>query len=228
MKVARVILEQTVLRFDKGQESEDKFIRELTKMSILADAGMYVEPSKVKHGSGETVTKIQSEWMVPYITACCLDEDDAADGFVQKVMETRKDQRKALENQKTADKVPCMSNVMSKMMTQLHQHPCREYRWLKLDVDTKDVELIQQLQESLKGATVLVAVESRGGYHVILEKGPFCQSLYKFVRSTNQGVPKEEQWITIENDGALLAIPGTNQGGFAVQCRTEMWRQGVK
>mmetsp|Transcript_690 Transcript_690/g.395 ORF Transcript_690/g.395 Transcript_690/m.395 type:complete len:145 (-) Transcript_690:56-490(-) len=144
-------------------------------------------------------------------------------------MERRRDQRKALEKQKPADAVLFMSNIMSKMQTLLHQHPYKEHRWLKLDVDTKDPELIQQLQETLKGGNIVVAVESRGGYHVVLEKGPFCRSLYKFATAVNEGVPKEDQWITIENnEGPMLAIPGTNQGGFVVQCAIEMWKQGVK
>ena len=83
-----------------------------------------------------------------------------------------------------------MSNVMSTMTTLLHQHPCSKYRWLKLDVDTKDPTLIQQLQESMKGATIIFAAETRGGYHVVLEKGPVCQSLYKLARKVNEGVPK--------------------------------------
>lgn len=227
MKAAKIILEQKVLRFDQGQKSEDAFIQELLKMSILADAGIYVESSKSNKVAAATT--IKQEWMVPYITAFPLDEDDAADGFVAKLMEVRKEQRKALEKQKTADKAPCMSNVMSKMTTLLHQHPYKECRWLKLDVDTKDLELVQQLQESMRGAVVLFAAESRGGYHVVLKKGQFCESLYKFVCTVNKGVPKEDHWISIENhDGPLLAIPGTNQGGFVVQCRTEMWKEGVK
>lgn len=221
MKMDNVILERTVLRFDRGQESEDKFIRELKKMEILADAGIYVEPSK----GASAETTIRPKWIVPYITAFCSDEDDAADAFVTKVMETRKDQRKALEKQKPADTAPTMSNVIGKMQSLLRQNPCKEHRWLKLDVDTKDLELLQQLQESLKGANIIFAAESRGGSHVILEKGPCCQSLYKFVRTVNEGVPKEEQLITIENNsGPLLVIPGTKQGGFVVRCTTEMWR----
>jgi len=224
-----LILERTVLRFDKGQCSEDAFIRELSKFEVLADAGMYFETSKESSGSTPTKKTIKPEWMVPYITAHCLDEDDAADAFVAKVLETRKDQRKALQKSTPADKAPSMANVMSTMRTLLYQHPCKEDRGLKLDVDTKDPALIQQLQESMKGATILFAAESRGGYHVILEKGPCCQSLYKFARQVNIGVPKEEQWITIENNkGPLLAIPGTNQGGFVVKCATEMWQEQVK
>ena len=221
MNMGTLILERAVLRFDKGQESEDKFIRELRKFDILADNGMYVEP-KVK-------TVIKPQWTVPYITAFPLDEDDAADAFVAKVIEIRKDQRKALEKSKTADEAPNMSNIMSKMNTLLHQHPCKNHKWLKLDVDTKDPALIQQLQDSMEGAIVVFAAESRGGYHVVLEKGPVCRSLYKFAQLVNEGVPKEDQWITVENNsGPLLAIPGTSQGGFIVQSATEIWRRGVE
>ena len=169
------------------------------------DAGMYMK---------EKIT-CKPEWMVTYVTAFPLDEDDAADAFVAKVIETRKDQRKALEKQKSADTAPTMANIMSKMQTLLHQHPCKT--------------LIQQLQDSMKGASIVFAAETRGGFHVVLEKGPVCQSLYNFARLVNEGVPKEEQWITIENNsGPLVAIPGTNQGGFVVRSATEIWRRGVE
>ena len=38
---------------------------------------------------------------------------------------------------------------------------------------------------------------------------------------------KEDQWITIgDNSSPLLAILGTNQGGFVVQFATELCQQG--
>ena len=217
LKMQCLILKRTVLRFDQGQVSEDKFIRELLKMDVLAENGLYVKPI------------IKPSWMVPYITAFPLDEDDAADAFVDKVIQTRREQRKALESARTADSAPSMSNVVSKMHTLLHQHPSKIHRWLKLDVDTKDPRLVQQLQEVIKGAKIIFATESRGGYHVILEKGSFCQSLYRFAAAVNRDCAKEDQWITIENNsGPLLAIPGTNQGGFVVKDATEMWQSSVR
>lgn len=99
---------------------------------------------------------------------------------------------------------------------------------LKLDVDTKDPTLIKQLQKSINSAVIVMAAETRGGYHVVVEKGPWCRSLYDFARAVNDGVPKEDQWITIENNrGPMYAIPGTSQGGFEVKIRTEMWQQAV-
>lgn len=232
MNTGCLILERSALRFDRGRESEDAFVRELRKFELLAENGLYSEKQRgtadAEPRSGSARIEIKPEWMVPYITAFGLDEDDAADAFVAKVVETRQHQRKALEKSKHKDTAPSMANVMSKMQTLLHQHPCRSFRWLKLDVDTKDPTLVQQLQESMKGATIVFAVESRGGYHVVLEKGPWCKSLYKFARDVNEGVPKEDAWITIENNsGPMLAIPGTRQGGFVVAEATDIWRRGV-
>ena len=204
-----LILERTILHFDKGQESEDDFIRELRKYEILANAGMYRDKKK-------TGKQLQLSWMVVYITAYPLDEDDAADGFVDKVLEKRKEQRKSLakvDRKNNGGVVPSMTRNISIVRTQLHTHPSKKWKMLKLDVDTKDPVLLQQLQDSMKGGTVVVAAETRGGYHVVLEKGPCCQGLYKFVMRVNGGVPHEDQWITIENnDGPMFAVPGTNQG----------------
>ena len=74
-----------------------------------------------------------------------------------------------------------------------------------------------------------MAVETRGGFHIILEKGPWCQALYALEKRVNNGIAHEDQWLTIENNsGPMLAIPGTNQGGFTVQAATDAWRKGVQ
>merc|ERR1712224_695582 len=168
---------------------------------------------------------------VAYLTAYGLDEDDAADAFVSKVAETRTWQRRALQKSKPAEKAPSMSRVVSKMASLLHSHPCHEQRrrWLKLDVDTKDSALVERLQHCLKGAAIIFAAETRGGYHVLFEKGPWCRELYDLERNVNENVPnKEDRWITIEaNNGPMIAIPGTNQGGFLVRSATESWRRAV-
>jgi len=253
-----VILERIVLSFDKEMESEDLFIQELKKMNILANAGFYTEPERSSKARGKggggggaigienpslngdgssTKMILKSEWMVPYITAFGLDEDDAADAFVQKVMDTRKEQRRMLlvekskQTKKTSNtRTPCMSNITSKMKSLLHQHPSNDYRWLKLDVDTKQSDLILELQQSLMGGTILYAAETRGGYHVVLEKGPCCKSLYTFASQLGKKRDvEEEDWLTIENNtGPMVAIAGTNQGGFLVRNVTEEWRERVK
>jgi len=62
---------------------------------------------------------------------------------------------------------------------------------------------------------------------VILEKGSNLQALYKMEKRVDEGVAKEDQWLTIENNfGPMLAIPGTNQGGFQVQSATDKWQKG--
>lgn len=40
------IFERTVLPFDKGQQSEDKFILELRKMDVLLSNGLYTQQQK--------------------------------------------------------------------------------------------------------------------------------------------------------------------------------------
>lgn len=40
MTMGTIILERVILHFDKGQKSEDKFIRELRKFDVLANAGL--------------------------------------------------------------------------------------------------------------------------------------------------------------------------------------------
>lgn len=214
-----ILLERTILYFDQGQESEDAFIRELRKIEVLAEAGFYRNPRKPEQ-------TIPLAWMVVYLTAYPLDEDEAADAFVSKVLSTRQEQRRAHAKE---DQHQGMTHILSKVRKLLHQHPCKVCRWLKLDVDTKDPELVEQLQNTLKGAAILQAVETRGGYHVIMEKGPCCKGLYALERKCNQGVAQEDQWLTIENSsGPLLAIPGTNQGGFTVQSVSDVWRQAVQ
>lgn len=42
------IFERTVLPFDKGQQSEDKFILELRKMDVLLSNGLYTQQQKMR------------------------------------------------------------------------------------------------------------------------------------------------------------------------------------
>lgn len=213
-----IILERTILYFDKGQASEDAFVQALRKIQVLADAGWYTNPRQRQQ-------VIPAAWMVVYITAYPLDEDDAADALVTKVLKMRQTQRRAVANGKTVE--PALTHLVSKVETLLRQHPSCSQRWLKLDVDTKDTTLLEQLYTALGPDAVLVrVVETRGGFHVILEKGPCCRALYATAKRVNSGVPQQEQWLTIENnDGPLLAIPGTSQGGFIVKDVTEEWHE---
>lgn len=166
--------------------------------------------------------------MVAYITAYPLDEEEAADVLISNILDVRKEQRRAYVNEKPIDDVPFISNLSGKVKTALHQSPCKNWRYVKLDVDTKEEARLEQLYKALAGATIVTAVETRGGYHVVLEKGPWCQAFYQAVQQINGRLSKEDQWIMIENSsGPMLAIPGTRQGGFVVKDRTAIWRTSV-
>jgi len=214
------ILEQRILDFDDEERAEERFIRELRKAEVLAQAGMYTD---------EKNAPIQIDWMVAYITAYPLDEDDATDAFIAHVLERRKDRRQALRNNKMDASQPIMSKPMKAMQTFLHKSPCRMERLLKLDIDTKDPALLHQLYTAMHEAVVVVAAETRGGYHVVIERGKCCQGLWKFARDINTQIEKAYQWITIEDGtGPMFAIPGTNQGGFTVRLATEQWREALQ
>jgi len=223
---SQYILERHILDFggDAPIKAEDRFVRELRKCEALAAAGMYTDENNVP---------LQKAWMVAYITAYPLDEDDACDAFMTHVLERRKARRRQVankqQNNKTVDVTePVMRKIMSSLQTFLHQNPCRTHRLLKLDVDTKDPVLLRQLYSAMHEATVVVAAETRGGYHVVIERGRCCQSLWKFARDVNATVAHQDQWITIEDgNGPLLAIPGTNQGGFTVRLATEEWKEAL-
>lgn len=63
---------------------------------------------------------------------------------------------------------------------------------------------------------------------IVLEKGKAYRALYKLASIVNAEVPKQDQWLTLENNnGPMLAIPGTCQGGFAVKDATREWQVAV-
>lgn len=218
------ILERHILDFGgDSTKAEDRFVRELRKCEALATAGLYTDENGVP---------LQKGWMVAYITAYALDEDDASDAFITHVLERRKERRRQANKPNSNETVdgtePVMKKIMSTLQTLLHKSPCRDRRLLKLDIDTKDPELLRQLHSAMHEAAVVVAMETRGGFHVVIERGRCCQNLWKFARDVNANVAPQDQWITIEDgSGPLLAIPGTNQGGFTVRLATEEWKKAL-
>jgi hypothetical protein len=231
MSEGSIILERKIMYFDatSSTRAEDDFIREMQKFELLARAGFYKNPK-----TGQT---LHLSCMVIYITAYPLDEDDACDAFMTKIIQQRKEYRRSwfhrLETnipQSPPKKVVVHSHphLMSQLQTCLHQSPCKRHRMLKLDIDTKHPDLLRQLFQTMRegGNTVLMAIETRGGYHVVLERGPSCQNIWKFAQTINDGVRKQDQWITIEdNSGPMIVIPGTRQGGFPCRIVTDFWRQ---
>jgi len=202
-------------------KAEDQFIRKLRKCEVLANAGLYTDEDDVA---------LKLECMVVYVTAYPLDEDDAVDAFIEHVLERRKEQRRALKNKKAdAATGPIVSKPVRVLESLLHQNPCRMHRLMKLDIDTKDPVLLRQLQTAMCEATVVVAAETRGGYHLVIERGKSCENLYKFAREINSKTKFADQWITIEKgNGPMLAVPGTKQGGFTMRLATDEWKEALK
>lgn len=214
-----VIVDRTVVH------NKVSLLRQLQKYEILAQAGFYQDDA------GET---IQPQWMAPYITLFALNEDDALDALTGWVTDQRRQQRHAfLARNKEApstnpSSAPALSRLDRRWISLLHKSPCSQFSgWLKLDVDTKDPEKIRLLQGALSQCTVLLAIETRGGYHVVVETGKSTQELYHFVHRNGAG---NEEWVTLENKGKgpMLAMPGTKQGGFVVRLVTEEWQDSVK
>lgn len=111
----------------------------------------------------------------------------------------------------------------------LQQSPSLQHRLLKLDIDTKDPELIGSLQFAMRDCKCVLAVETRGGFHVVVERrGKAMQELWKFTRDVNKDLSNDEQWVAFEeHGGGLVAIPGTKQGGFSVRLITDEWREAM-
>lgn len=229
------ILDRKILSFDDDR-GEDNFIPELRKLEVLAAAGMFTDR--------KSDAPIPIEWTVVYVTAYPLDEDDASDAFISHVVERRQEARRgsAKQQQRQQEKslttaravavaAPVISRTIGLMQTFLHQSPCRQHRMLKLDVDTKEPSLLGNLYRSMADCVIEVALETRGGYHVIVKRGPSCQKLWKFAACINNvaTMALADQWITIEdNNGPMIAIPGTNQGGFTVRNVTTQWQEAVR
>lgn len=80
----------------------------------------------------------------------------------------------------------------------------------------------------MRDCKCVLAIETRGGFHVVVERGPAMQALWKFAQDINKDVPTEKQWITLEEScGCLVAVPGTKQGGFTARLKTDEWRHAL-
>lgn len=108
---------------------------------------------------------------------------------------------------------PLKMNIETVFRDRLHASPSGIYR--KLDVDTKDDQLITILIDFLKENQIKpeLVIESNGGYHVVINqkngigiKKETHRVLYDFAKAN-------QDWISIEKN-ALVIVPGTLQGGF--------------
>lgn len=221
-------LETNTLSFhtqSSSQQMEDKLIHCIRRAGVLATAEMYRDSNNLP---------IDADWMACYVSAFPLDVDDACDAFITLYLKRRAEKRRALVKQN--DKVvqgalldPALIKPFSKLESMLQQSVSLQHRLLKFDIDTKDPELIGSLQFAMRDCKCVLAVETRSGFHVIVERGPEMQELWKFARDVNKDVPNDKQWITLEEQrcGALVAVPGTKQGGFQVRLKTDEWREAL-
>ncbi len=97
----------------------------------------------------------------------------------------------------------------------------KQYR--QIDLDTKDPDQIETVKAVLEktGVKVLMAIETRGGYHLIYEHDRAInnKALYEFKETTKfekldrNGKPTKDHWFSIPSS-PMVIVPGTYQGGF--------------
>lgn len=99
---------------------------------------------------------------------------------------------------------------MNRYKSTLHQNA--HVNVIKIDVDTKDPTLIQKLDQLLDEESITpMKVETRGGYHYLINRVDQSEKLWKFAKTK-----ENSSWMTMEKNG-LIAIPGTIQGGYNVK-----------
>jgi hypothetical protein len=108
------------------------------------------------------------------------------------------------------------SSIPSLYRSSLEKNPYRKY--IKLDVDTKDPKHLLELKQVLHatGTDITLAVETRGGYHVLLPVGANLKQLYDLRNKIVQASSKSDAWLTVEppGDSPRVVIPGTYQSDF--------------
>lgn len=113
------------------------------------------------------------------MAAIPLNEQNAFDALVIRMSIERGRQRHALNKAfkvksdmlEAQDVCPvALTGVESKWRSTLHSSPVATMRWMKLDVNTIEVDRIGQLRAYMKACEqIVVAVETRGGYRIIVE-----------------------------------------------------------
>jgi hypothetical protein len=176
-------------KLQSTREDEDNFVQEIRKYEVKE--GLY----------NDNGVPIPRDAFGFYITANPMNELKGYFLFQKEI-------NGYIEQMVSRNEVPHFK-MMSVYKSCLHK--CPENDYVKLDVDTKDYEHIDELKQLFKkhGIVPHLVIESRGGYHVVLEKkklGKEHKTLYDFCTAN-------ETWVTVEKN-PLLVIPGTAQGGF--------------
>lgn len=185
-----------------SQKDEDRFVNELRLYEVKC--GLYKDKKD---------QIIPSEALAFYITANPMNEMKAFFAMQREVSEKLEIMLTTDKGQNSDKKEPNMISLYKKCL-----HKCDENFYKKLDVDTKDPEKIESLKIFLRDAMIKpeLVIETRGGYHVLLNKSTTHKNnekLYRFIEKANSILGIEDKWIAIERN-PLLIIPGTYQGGF--------------
>ena len=205
---------QTVLRSCdfpcNSNNDENRFVLILRRLQI--QQGSYKDKKSGK--------ELPSEAFAIYLTVDPLNEIRAYNKL-QKQMADRFEKlisnvlfKESSADCDMTDNQPTNLNLESVYKSCLHS--CPEKGFKKLDVDSKDDDNINKLKALFveNDITPHLIVETKGGYHVILNTQKLSSESQKnlYVFST-----QNKNWMSIEKTGCLVAIPGTLQAGFRVK-----------
>lgn len=198
---SQIKLDRKVFRCQTGDV--EKFVRTLRKYEIVQ--GLYVDTND---------QPIPNEAIVTYMTCNPLDELNATFKLQQEIAE----KMKIMVFSRKEESLPPL-NFDSIFKNCLHATPVK--RFVKLDIDTKDPELLRELQAFLKSLpdcqeSIAYTVETKNGYHCMLRVGKNLGALYEYNRKIAQSKKNknDDPWFSIEKGSPQVAIPGTNQSGF--------------
>lgn len=143
----------------------------------------------------------------------------------------------ALSNGDSKLAMEAMTRVESEFKGAVHRAVSLDApHMLDFDVDTKDPALLESLGQLLFdcGAEdkLLAIVETRGGFHVLVNKTTVADVLpriHEFCRNSvfadkdRNGKSISKHWVSISGDG-MVPVPGTLQGGFRVKMLPKEFR----
>lgn len=195
LSVSQLSIPATIFHARKGA---DDFVRTLRRYNV--DDGVFVD------SSGASVPR---EAIVLYMTVNPMDEMRAYNKLQQLLNE------RLLDMARGASTPPF--NVYKTYKSTLHQCPVAKF--VKYDVDTKDESKIGALRALARERNIKfhLVVETRGGYHVVISN----EFGYEKSKEGNKArelfsnfIAENKAWVTKEESGAQIVVPGTLQGGY--------------
>lgn len=102
--------------------------------------------------------------------------------------------------------------------------------YLDIDLDVKNEEYLNRVI-SIMGRSKLIVVETRGGYHILIDKNKIDNSVKNTFYRDLEKYSKELKLIYDKDvlefkPDSMLPIPGTSQGGFTVRIK-EIINEGL-